>query len=270
MRSTNMQEKLNSGSYLSGDVVFLLQPIDPQDVQKPCLQSDGTEGYRCTLNAEIAPSDAILSAFNKALEDNVVRMATTLKKTGDFLRSRFEVDSPIILISLVPDGVPAGVVLHRYIGEVAPCVHYALSFIRGIGVDFAALNYIIDLHGTDKIVFVVDVGSDEFLRELSDSLNEYPELFDKDHLRLVSMVWSNGDHDDWVAPTKLLGCTATGLVSKGCLHEPIDPILAMDDFSNQDNWHKCVFNQHLDSIDVSQAYVNRIYDAVSALPSEDV
>lgn len=60
----------------------------------------------------------------------------------------------IVLVSLVRAGVPLGVLLKHYLEKHQSCYHYGISIIRDRGVDFAALQAIIEQHGAENIVFV--------------------------------------------------------------------------------------------------------------------
>lgn len=269
------------GSYKLGDVDILLQPtvMDHTDVAtKEELIQTGKKHYSQMISLEKEPSKDHMDFFWSTMSLNGMRMAVEVQVLGNALMSKMNPSKPIVLVSLVRAGLPLGVLLKRYIETSQPCVHYGISIILGRGIDYAALNTIIAEHGEENIVFVDGwTGKGAITAELTTSLQEYPALFDRKQgiPRLVTLMdlggcsWLSVTADDWVIPSGILGSVVSGLISRSILVNDIDPEVLEKDYALPENWHKCVVYDHLADMDITQEFIDRIYDTIQKNPVSD-
>lgn len=240
------------GSYLPGDIQFLLRPVQlemtPVDVKEKLIQS-GARHYSDMLSQEPAPTGHHLDLFARALDAGAARMAREVVMLANAL-IRHCGDRPVVLVSLVRAGVPLGVMLHHAIqAQGKTSHHYGISIIRDRGIDTAALALIEKRHGTDGIVFVDGwTGKGAISGELSAALRGrpgYPEL-----PRLVVLAdpcgcaWLSASDDDWLIPFGIMGATVSGLVSRSIWAEH--------------GLHGFVHCEHLRQFDCSRALVETV------------
>lgn len=241
-----------SGSYLPGDVEFLLTPVEmemtPVD-QKEMLIQSGKKHYSEMLSQEPAPTQWHLDIFSRALDRGAARLAKEVMQLARALAERFG-DEPIVLASLVRAGVPLGVMLHqalRSLGKTS--YHYGISIIRDRGIDTAALAIIEKRHGTDGIVFVDGwTGKGAITGELIRALKGregYPP-----QPRLVVLAdpcgcsWLAAGDDDWLIPFGIMGAPVSGLISRSVW--------------SADGLHGCVVCDHLSEFECSRMLVDTV------------
>lgn len=279
--NNNTLSKLGfSGSYQPEDITFLMNiaAIQPTSVQeKESLIQSGQAHYSQMISAENKPTNEHLKHYKQALKIGAYRMGQDIQKLGNSLMQRFK-DEPIILVSLVRAGVPVGVLLKHHISKSQKCYHYGISIIRDRGIDYCALNAIIDQHGAKNIVFVDGwTGKGAICKELTKSLQSYPDLFDEhwDIPRLVTLAdlggcsWLSASCDDWLIPSGILGSVVSGLTSRSILLQDISEESAKTDFMNVDNWHKCIIYNELSDHDLSLEFINHILNEIQKNPTQD-
>lgn len=269
------------GSYRPEDVTFLLNidEIDPTPVaEKEYLIQSGKKHYSQMISVEHPPTDEQMRHFEYAFEQGAERLANDVQKIGNSLLSRFP-KQPIILVSLVRAGVPLGVLLKHYIEKHQQCVHYGISIIRDRGIDFAALQAIIEQHGAENIVFVDGwTGKGAICRELTQNLADYPALFDAgwEIPRLVTLSdlggysWLSASCEDWLIPFGMLGSVISGLISRTILKDTIDFDLAKKNCSDPNHWHSCLVYQHLAQHDISVEFTDKILNIIQQNPHTDL
>ncbi|RLR59791.1 hypothetical protein CKA49_35950 [Pseudomonas aeruginosa] len=146
-----------SGSYLAGDIDFLLQPIEIEIIPialKETLIQSGKYHYSDMLSQEPEPTPWHLALFEKTLTTSASRVADEVIMLAKSLIQHFG-DTPIILVSLVRAGVRLGGMLQQTLRKMGKCsYHYGISIIRDKGIDTNALAWIEAQHGTKGIVFV--------------------------------------------------------------------------------------------------------------------
>lgn len=269
-----------SGSYQKDDVCFLLQKmqIKPTSVEdKEQLIQSGKKHYSQMISQEKAPTPEHLAHYKEAMALCAGRMAHEVQLLGNALLQRFK-QQPIVLVSLVRAGVPLGVLLKKHIEQSQPCFHYGISIIRDRGIDYAALEYIIQKHGAKSVVFVDGwTGKGAISRELTQSLQAYPELFEpNDPLpRLVALTdlggcaWLAASADDWLIPSGILGSVVSGLISRSILLDDIAPEIAKQHAHDSNYWHGCIEYTDLQSHDLSQQFIADIWQSITQNPTQD-
>ena len=269
------------GSYRSEDVTFLLNidEIEPTPLaEKEYLIQSGRKHYSQMISVEHPPSDEQMQHFEYAFDHGAERLASDVQKLGNSLMMRFP-KQPIILVSLVRAGIPLGVLLKHYIQKHQDCEHYGISIIRDRGIDFAALQAIIEQHGAENIVFVDGwTGKGAICRELTQNLADYPALFDAgwDVPRLVTLAdlggysWLSASCEDWLIPFGMLGSVISGLTSRTILKDTIDFDLAKKNCYDPNNWHSCLVYQHLAPHDISVNFIDKILNIIQQNPHSDL
>lgn len=243
-------------SYDPQDVELLLKDITgqieplPAQVREAYIQS-GTH-YCEMLPLEYKPSPRYMQAYQSALEnyaqataDAAAGLAEKLyRKKGDAL----------VLVSLARAGIPIGILLRRYLrGKYQVDVkHYAISIIRGRGIDRNAVDYILARHDPKGVQFVDGwTGKGAILGQLEEALAEYPQLDRSlgvlsDPANLTELC---GTHEDILIPSSCLNATVTGLLSRTVLRS---------DLIGPKDFHGAAYYGELAAEDLSNQFLERI------------
>lgn len=257
------------GSYRAEDVTFLMKvsEIKPTPIaEKEYLIQSGKMHYSQMISVEEPPTEAQLAHFNHAFEHGAVRLAIEVQKLGNALMQRFQ-QQPIVLVSLVRAGVPLGVLLKHHISNSQDCYHYGISIIRDRGIDFGALQAIMEQHGAENIVFVDGwTGKGAICKQLTESLQHLPALFDPGWKipRLVTLSdlagysWLSASCDDWLIPFGILGSVVSGLTSRTILEDSIELSTAQKYCYDSNYWHNCLIYTHLAANDISVEFTQKI------------
>ncbi len=248
-----------SGSYDPDDVRFLLEPVRmaPTDVAtKERLIQSGAKHYSELLAPEHAPDATYLALFEAAFARNADRVARDVVALARALAAGGD---PPALVSLARAGTPIGVLLRRTLGHLglrAP--HYSISIIRDRGIDGQALDAIRRWHPKRHMYFVDGwTGKGAIARELRRALAEYDAARDRGPIPPSLVVLSDlagvagqaAGGDDYLIPSAILNGTVSGLVSRTVLDRAL---LGPDDF------HGCVYLDHLEPHDRTRWYVDTI------------
>lgn len=252
-----MTEAVFSGSYLPGDVTFLLKPVTmaPVDVaDKERLIQSGQRHYSEMLSAETPPGREYLALYDAALARNGQRLGDDIATLARALDARAKAGREIVLVSLARAGTPVGVLLRRALARLdraAP--HYSVSIIRDRGIDANAVAHILKRHDPRDLVFVDGwTGKGAIRGELDRSFAAHPRI---DHPFLVVVADPAGmadlcaTHDDYLIPSGLLNSVVSGLVSRSVLNA---------DLVGPQDFHACVVQSHLATVDRSRAFVDHI------------
>lgn len=248
-----------SGSYLPGDVEFLLKPVEidmtPVDQKEQLIQS-GARHYSEMLSQEPEPTRWHLDLFARALDQGAGRLAKEVAMLANALVKQFG-DTPIVLASLVRAGVPLGVMLQQALRAMGrESYHYGISIIRDRGIDNAALAIIEARHGTDGMVFVDGwTGKGAITGELIRSLKQRPGYPAQPRLVVLAdpcgRAWMSASDDDWLIPFGIMGAPVSGLISRSLWSE--------------DGLHGCVLCDHLAQFDCSQQLVETVAEYTRTL-----
>lgn len=249
-----------SGSYLPGDVEFLLRPVAMEMTsveQKEKLIQSGKKHYSDMLSQEPAPTQWHLDLFSKAIDVGAQRLAKEVTQIAMTLAERLP-DEPIILVSLVRAGVPLGVMLHQALREMGKTsFHYGISIIRDRGIDGAALDIIESRHGTRGIVFVDGwTGKGAITGELVRSLEHRPGYPQQPRLVVLAdpcgCSWLAASDDDWLIPFGIMGAPVSGLISRSIW--------------SSEGLHGCVICDHLREYECSRMLVDTVAHFRKRLP----
>lgn len=246
-------------SYAAEDCGWLLQDLSdvaleaPTEEREEAIQAGGAH-YAESLPVEYQPSPQYQELYRSALAASAARMA---RAVGTVTETVLAERSPSpVLVSLARAGTPVGVLMRRWAqarhGLDLP--HYAVSIVRGRGIDPNALRWLAAHHDPADVVFVDGwTGKGAITRELSAALREFPG-FDPEIVVLAdpgSCVRTYGTREDFLIPSACLNSTVSGLISRTVLRS---------DLVGPADFHGAKFYRELAGADVSTGFI----DAVAA------
>ncbi|MEU0382962.1 phosphoribosyltransferase [Streptomyces chartreusis] len=252
-------------SYAPEEVGWLLQDLSdvtleaPTEEREEAIQSGGAH-YAESLPVEYQPSEQYQQLFHAALEDSAARIA---QAAGVVTETVLAERSPRpVLVSLARAGTPIGILMRRWAqhrhGLDLP--HYAVSIVRGRGIDANALRWLAEHHDPRDVVFVDGwTGKGAITRELAQALEEFEKSDDitgfSPEIAVLadpgSCVRTYGTREDFLIPSACLNSTVSGLISRTVLRA---------DLVGPHDFHGAKFYRELDGTDVSVTFL----DAVSA------
>lgn len=257
-------------SYAPDDVGWLLQDLSDVELEAPteereeAIQSGGAH-YAESLPVEYQPSAQYQGLFKAALELSAARVARAVGTVTETVLA--ERTPRPVLVSLARAGTPVGVLMRRWArhrhGLDLP--HYAVSIVRGRGIDANALRWLAAHHDPADVVFVDGwTGKGAITRELSAALAEF-DGFNPEIAVLADpggCVRTYGTREDFLIPSACLNSTVSGLISRTVLRS---------DLVGPDDFHGAKFYRELADSDVSghfldtvAAHFDEVVDAVDA------
>lgn len=253
-------------SYSCNDVEILLKDISglveplPASIRENYIQS-GTH-YCEMLPLEYKPSEKYMSAYESALENYAESTATATCVLAEKLYRKK--GKELTIVSLARAGIPIGILLKRYLLKKyhINVSHYAISIIRGRGIDRNAVDYILKRHSMGAVQFIDGwIGKGAILTQLKEALIDYPDLDTElgvisDPANLTELC---GTHDDILIPSSCLNATVTGLISRTFLRK---------DLIGPDDFHGAAFYGDLKGEDKSEEFLSAIekhfnYDSIA-------
>ncbi|MGA4861560.1 phosphoribosyltransferase [Streptomyces lavendulocolor] len=273
-RATMLPEPLRGpafSSYAPEEVGWLLQDLSDVELEAPteereeAIQSGGAH-YAESLPVEYQPSDRYQALFHTALATSAARIA---RAVGTVTETVLAERSPRpVLVSLARAGTPVGVLMRRWAlhrhGLDLP--HYAVSIVRGRGIDANALRWLAAHHDPADVVFVDGwTGKGAITRELAAALEDFPG-FDPEIAVLAdpgSCVRTYGTREDFLIPSACLNSTVSGLISRTVLRA---------DLVGPDDYHGAKFYRDLAGADVSTTFLDSVaahFDEVTAAVDAD-
>ncbi|CAM5745592.1 hypothetical protein SAFG77S_12923 [Streptomyces afghaniensis] len=252
-------------SYAPEEVGWLLQDLSdvtleaPTEEREEAIQSGGAH-YAESLPVEYQPSEQYQELFHAALEDSAARIAQAVGVVTETVLA--ERSPRPVLVSLARAGTPIGILMRRWAqhrhGLDLP--HYAVSIVRGRGIDANALRWLAEHHDPRDVVFVNGwTGKGAITRELAQALEEFEKSdgitgFSPEIAVLAdpgSCVRTYGTREDFLIPSACLNSTVSGLISRTVLRA---------DLVGPHDFHGAKFYRELAGTDVSVTFL----DAVSA------
>ncbi|MFJ5075658.1 phosphoribosyltransferase [Streptomyces sp. NPDC088553] len=283
-RSSMLPEPLRGpafSSYAPEEVGWLLQDLSDVELEAPteereeAIQSGGAH-YAESLPVEYQPSDRYQELFHAALETSAARIARAVGTVTETVLAERERPGHLpVLVSLARAGTPVGVLMRRWAqarhGLDLP--HYAVSIVRGRGIDANALRWLAAHHDPADVVFVDGwTGKGAITRELADAIKEFEAAegvtgFDPEIAVLAdpgSCVRTYGTREDFLIPSACLNSTVSGLISRTVLRA---------DLVGPNDFHGGKFYRELAGADVSNAFLDAVaarFDEVGAAVDADV
>ncbi|MER6631559.1 phosphoribosyltransferase domain-containing protein [Streptomyces sp. NPDC000987] len=267
-------------SYPPEEVGWLLQDLSdvtleaPTEEREEAIQSGGAH-YAESLPVEYQPSEQYQRLFHTALEASAARLAQAVGAVTEVVLA--ERSPRPVLVSLARAGTPVGVLMRRWAqfrhGLDLP--HYAVSIVRGRGIDANALRWLAAHHDPRDVVFVDGwTGKGAITRELAAALDEFEAGdgitgFDPEIAVLAdpgSCVRTYGTREDFLIPSACLNSTVSGLISRTVLRS---------DLVGPHDFHGAKFYRELAGADVSTGFLDavgarfpEVVDAVDAQAKE--
>lgn len=251
-------------SYAPEEVGWLLRDLSdvtleaPTEEREEAIQSGGAH-YAESLPVEYQPSPRYQELFHAALDTSAERIA---RAVGVVTETVLAERSPRpVLVSLARAGTPVGVLMRRWAlrrhGLELP--HYAVSIVRGRGIDANALRWLAAHHDPADVVFVDGwTGKGAITRELAAAVAGF-EGFDPEIAVLAdpgSCVRTYGTREDFLIPSACLNSTVSGLISRTVLRS---------DLVGPDDFHGAKFYAELAGADVSRHFLDVVEERFEAV-----
>jgi adenine/guanine phosphoribosyltransferase-like PRPP-binding protein len=252
------------GSYAADEFAWLITDLSdvpleaPVEEREEAVQTGGAH-YAESLPFEYQPTREYRALFDLALRESAARVATAVGVVTELVLA--ERGRGVALASLARAGTPVGILMRRWAARRRglDLPHYAVSIVRGRGIDRAALHYLARHHDPARVVFVDGwTGKGAIVRELTAALAGHERLtgqrFDPSLAVLADpghCVRTFGTRDDLLVPSACLNSTVSGLVSRTVLN---------DAYLRPGEFHGAKFYAHLAPHDVSRTFL----DAVTA------
>ncbi|MFD9500580.1 phosphoribosyltransferase [Streptomyces sp. NPDC060035] len=244
-------------SYAADDVGWLLQDLSdtvleaPTEEREEAIQSGGAH-YAESLPVEYQPTPQYQELFKAALDTSAARIARAVGTVTETVLA--ERGPRPVLVSLARAGTPVGVLMRRWAqhrhGLDLP--HYAVSIVRGRGIDANALRWLAAHHDPADVVFVDGwTGKGAITRELAAALAEF-DGFNPEIAVLADpggCVGTYGTREDFLIPSACLNSTVSGLISRTVLRS---------DLVGPHDFHGAKFYRELADSDVSAFFLDTV------------
>ncbi|MFJ2741211.1 phosphoribosyltransferase [Streptomyces sp. NPDC087440] len=254
-------------SYAPDEVGWLLQDLSdvsleaPTEEREEAIQAGGAH-YAESLPVEYQPTEEYQELFRAALAESADRIAQAVGVVTETVLA--ERSPRPVLVSLARAGTPVGVLMRRWAqyrhGLDLP--HYAVSIVRGRGIDANALRWLAAHHDPADVVFVDGwTGKGAITRELAAAVEEFHTStrtesilggFDPEIAVLAdpgSCVRTYGTREDFLIPSACLNSTVSGLISRTVLRA---------DLVGPNDFHGGKFYRELADSDVSNDFLDAI------------
>lgn len=243
-------------SYNTDDVKILLKDITglvaPQSAQERERLIQSGRHYSEMLPIEYRPSEKYMEAYRQALKHYAKPVAdATAVLAKKIIRRR---GGSVVLVSLARAGIPIGVLLKRYLKKYynINAEHYAVSIIKGRGIDDNAMRYILSRHKAQELQFVDGwIGKGAIFGELEKCVGAYEGV--SGELAVIAdpagVTDLCGTHEDILIPSSCLNCTVSGLISRTFLRS---------DIIGEKDFHGAVYYGELADEDLSYDFIDAI------------
>ncbi|MDQ2750761.1 MAG: TRSP domain-containing protein, partial [Actinomycetota bacterium] len=264
------------GSYRADEVAWLLSDLSSHDLEAPteereeAIQAGGAH-YAESLPIEYQPSAEYQELFALALAESAGRLAHAVGVVTELVLA--ERGPRTVLASLARAGTPVGILMRRWAqhGHGWDLPHYAVSIVRGRGIDTVALRYLAAKHDSAEVMFVDGwTGKGAIARELAAAVvsanAELGAAFSPDLAVLADTghcVEMFGTREDYLIPSACLNSTVSGLVSRTVLNAAL---------IGPGQFHGAKFYAQLSDADVSTVFLDAVtaeFDAVTGAVARD-
>ncbi|WP_165495140.1 cysteine protease StiP family protein [Actinomadura roseirufa] len=247
------------GSYPAEDVAWLLKDLSHAELEAPTEEREaaiqsGRAHYAESLPVEYQPGPEYQGLFHEALAESAERLAYAAGLVTEMILA--ERGPGAVLVSLARAGTPVGVLARRWarFAHDLDLPHYAVSIVRGRGIDTVALRYLAAHHDPSSVMFVDGwTGKGAISRELSAALAGHSAARFPDDLAVLAdpgrCTPLYGTRDDFLIPSACLNSTVSGLVSRTVLN---DELIGPEDF------HGAKFYADLAADDVSAHFLDTV------------
>jgi len=250
------------GSYPADEVGWLLTDLSdvaleaPTEEREEAIQSGGAH-YAESLPVEYQPDAEYQALYVRALEEAAERIAHAVGVVTELVLA--ERGPAPVLASLARAGTPVGALMRRWarLAHGVDLPHYAVSIVRGRGIDEVALRWLAEHHDPASVVFVDGwTGKGAIARELATAVAGVNSALGTGFSAELTVladpgacVRTFGTRDDFLVPSACLNSTVSGLVSRTVLNWDV---LAPGQF------HGAKFYRDLTAADVSTGFLNAV------------
>ena len=243
-------------SYLEEDVELLLKDItgmvEPQSTEEREKLIQAGRHYCEMLPIEYVPTEKYMEVYRESLKIFAKPTALAVGKMADRIIEKK--GKEVVLVSLARAGIPIGILAKRYIKKKynISVPHYSISIIRGKGIDENAMQYMLERHKPEQLMFVDGwIGKGAILTELQKDIAPYSGVSSEiavvaDPANVTEIC---GTHKDILIPSSCLNSTISGLVSRTFLR---------DDIIGEKDFHGAVFYENLKDVDLSYEFIEAI------------
>ncbi|PVZ14219.1 phosphoribosyltransferase domain-containing protein [Actinomycetospora cinnamomea] len=252
------------GTFAPDEVGWLLSDLsglalETSRARREEALGSGRAHYAETLPHETAPSRAYAEVVDRVLAEGADAVAAAVGVLADRILARHGAGA--VLLSLARAGTPVAVLVRRWASRVRGVAlpHYAMSVLRGRGLDRAALDALTAAHDPASLVLVDGwTGTGGIVDEVAGDLARHARatghrvdptvavLADPAHATALY-----GTRADLLVPQACLNATVCGLVSR---------TVARADLLAPGAWHGAKYHAELAEQDRTGAFL----DAVSA------
>lgn len=247
--------KLVRTSYRPEDVTILLKDIsgsiEPMSTEQREKKIQSGTHYCEMLPLEYQPSDEYVRLYEYALKNFSRETADGVRIAAEKI---FADKKAPVLVSLARAGLPAGIMMKHYLekkyGVTVP--HFAVSIIRGKGIDRNAMKYILDRYDGKRIQFVDGwTGKGAIQNQLNEAMKEYPQIDPRvaviaDPAGITPFC---GTHDDFLIASSCLNSVVSGLISRTVLR---------DDLIGPEDFHGAVYYGNFADSDRSYEFIDSV------------
>lgn len=257
MRSTFHKDDV---TLLLKDISGMVEPL-PASAREPRIQR-GVH-YSEMLPLEYVPTPDYVALFETALDRYSALTARAVCCAADRIVS--DKGDSVVLVSLARAGISVGILLKKRIRQKYGFDpdHFAISIIRGRGIDSNAMASILRAHRPGEIQFVDGwTGKGAIQRELDAAMLAYPGVNAK--LAVLSdpagVSGICGTHEDFLIASSCLNSTVSGLISRTFLRSDI---IGAEDF------HGAAFYGELASEDRTYEFIDKVEEYFDAVELQD-
>ena len=262
------------GSYRPDEVSWLLTDLSTLDLEADIAEREaaiqsGLAHYAESLPVEYQPDPQYQALFTEVLAETAPRLARAVGAVTELVLTERGPDS--VLVSLARAGTPIGILMRRWARHIhgIELPHYAMSIVRGRGIDRLALEYLAAQHDPRSVVFVDGwTGKGAIAKELTQALRDVADsggpVFSDDLAVLADpghSVRTFGTRDDFLIASACLNSTVSGLVSRTVLNPK---------FLGPGDFHGAKFYRELAGSDVSAVLLDAVSDRFDAVRTDVV
>lgn len=271
----NLPEPLTGpafGSYSADDVQWLLKDLSDVELEmvteerEEAIQLGGAH-YAESLPIEYQPTKEYQELFQESLVKSGRSVAEAVGVVTELiLKAR---NNEPVLVSLARAGTPVGVLIKRYAQEVhgLNLPHYAVSIVRGKGIDYNALKFLAQNYDPKRIIFIDGwTGKGAIVKELTVAIKKYGEetgVWFSDECAVLadpaSAVHIFGTREDYLIPSACLNSTVSGLVSRTVLN---------DELIGENDFHGAKFYKEFQDNDLSNVFIDTVQSWFKDVESE--
>lgn len=243
-------------SYRKEDVTLLLKDITGLVTPQPTWEREqliqSGRHYCEMLPIEYVPTAQYMQAYEDALNAFALPTAASAAALADKVMQARGKDA--VLVSLARAGIPIGILLKRYIQwkYQIQMPHYAVSIIRGRGIDRNAMEYLLSRYRPGQLLFVDGwIGKGAILKELQKEIESYEGVSAEIAVLAdpAGVTGLYGTDEDILIPSSCLNCTVSGLISRTFLRS---------DIIGEKDFHGAVYYGELEQSDLSYAFIEEI------------